>query len=125
MFTLLFFFFQAEDGIRDGTVTGVQTCALPISDGVAAKGDRLVCRMPNSGQSAARRRRCAFTICCDFITRSERAEASPRTPSARCTPERALLRKDADTSAEVRASGITTSASARVPGPSFVKIKVG
>src|SRR5438309_10905258 len=28
---LSFFFFQAEDGIRDGTVTGVQTCALPIS----------------------------------------------------------------------------------------------
>src|SRR5689334_23450948 len=27
----IFFFFQAEDGIRDGTVTGVQTCALPIS----------------------------------------------------------------------------------------------
>src|SRR6266568_1504253 len=27
----VFFFFQAEDGIRDGTVTGVQTCALPIS----------------------------------------------------------------------------------------------
>src|SRR2546427_4730532 len=28
---VLFFFFQAEDGIRDLTVTGVQTCALPIS----------------------------------------------------------------------------------------------
>src|SRR5437867_8672544 len=28
----LLFFFQAEDGIRDRTVTGVQTCALPISD---------------------------------------------------------------------------------------------
>src|SRR5687767_15896012 len=27
-----FFFFQAEDGIRDKLVTGVQTCALPISD---------------------------------------------------------------------------------------------
>src|SRR5690625_6162132 len=27
---LPFFFFQAEDGIRDGHVTGVQTCALPI-----------------------------------------------------------------------------------------------
>src|SRR5690625_3339968 len=26
----VFFFFQAEDGIRDGHVTGVQTCALPI-----------------------------------------------------------------------------------------------
>src|SRR2546427_7704619 len=34
MFAVLlffFFFFQAEDGIRDLTVTGVQTCALPIS----------------------------------------------------------------------------------------------
>src|SRR6266496_1616531 len=30
-FTVLFFFFQAEDGIRDLYVTGVQTCALPIS----------------------------------------------------------------------------------------------
>src|SRR5262249_56471587 len=28
----LCFFFQAEDGIRDWSVTGVQTCALPISD---------------------------------------------------------------------------------------------
>src|SRR5689334_25398241 len=27
---MFIFFFQAEDGIRDGTVTGVQTCALPI-----------------------------------------------------------------------------------------------
>src|SRR5690554_7375508 len=33
--SVLFFFFQAEDGIRDADVTGVQTCALPIS-----------CRMP-------------------------------------------------------------------------------
>src|SRR5438270_8670745 len=30
---LMSFFFQAEDGIRDLTVTGVQTCALPISQG--------------------------------------------------------------------------------------------
>src|SRR5689334_24598170 len=33
-----FFFFQAEDGIRDGTVTGVQTCALPISERAGARG---------------------------------------------------------------------------------------
>src|SRR2546430_4511189 len=33
-----FFFFQAEDGIRDLTVTGVQTCALPISDGLCPAG---------------------------------------------------------------------------------------
>src|SRR3989454_7121289 len=31
---MVFFFFQAEDGIRDYKVTGVQTCALPISFGV-------------------------------------------------------------------------------------------
>src|SRR5256884_4477778 len=31
VYGLLFFFFQAEDGIRDVAVTGVQTCALPIS----------------------------------------------------------------------------------------------
>src|SRR5438876_8561238 len=31
----LFFFFQAEDGIRDGRVTGVQTCALPICSTLA------------------------------------------------------------------------------------------
>src|SRR5205823_10701694 len=30
-FLFFFFFFQAEDGIRDKLVTGVQTCALPIS----------------------------------------------------------------------------------------------
>src|SRR5439155_17713682 len=30
LLTSPFFFFQAEDGIRDGHVTGVQTCALPI-----------------------------------------------------------------------------------------------
>src|SRR5687767_15665458 len=30
-FFFFFFFFQAEDGIRDKLVTGVQTCALPIS----------------------------------------------------------------------------------------------
>src|SRR2546427_4907525 len=30
LYYFFFFFFQAEDGIRDLTVTGVQTCALPI-----------------------------------------------------------------------------------------------
>src|SRR5699024_8540078 len=32
------FFFQAEDGIRDRNVTGVQTCALPISNRAIEKG---------------------------------------------------------------------------------------
>src|SRR2546429_4543877 len=39
LFGLIFiFFFQAEDGIRDVAVTGVQTCALPISDALRALG---------------------------------------------------------------------------------------
>src|SRR5438270_6639530 len=45
METKLFFFFQAEDGIRDLTVTGVQTCALPI------------CRAVGLPRPARRRRR--------------------------------------------------------------------
>src|SRR2546430_12735466 len=36
------FFFQAEDGIRDLTVTGVQTCALPICDAFARAGVEVV-----------------------------------------------------------------------------------
>src|SRR6266508_6691804 len=45
--TMFFFFFQAEDGIRDGHVTGVQTCALPIwgpTRGAGARpGNRPAC----------------------------------------------------------------------------------
>src|SRR3712207_7387495 len=47
---LFFFFFQAEDGIRDIGVTGVQTCALPISD--AGRRPRASVR---GGRPAARR----------------------------------------------------------------------
>src|SRR5436305_10220848 len=36
-----FFFFQAEDGIRDADVTGVQTCALPISTSEAVSHRQL------------------------------------------------------------------------------------
>src|SRR5258708_31539936 len=37
-----FFFFQAEDGIRDDLVTGVQTCALPICALVVGSPDEVV-----------------------------------------------------------------------------------
>src|SRR5690348_18131098 len=39
-YVFFFFFFQAEDGIRDGRVTGVQTCALPISGQLVFAGER-------------------------------------------------------------------------------------
>src|SRR6266850_5241415 len=42
-----FFFFQAEDGIRDYKVTGVQTCALPIFAGIGGiRADYLVAAHP-------------------------------------------------------------------------------
>src|SRR2546429_2641595 len=37
---VVFFFFQAEDGIRDVAVTGVQTCALPISKSTSRRSGR-------------------------------------------------------------------------------------
>src|SRR5260221_14088387 len=49
------FFFQAEDGIRDHCVTGVQTCALPISS-------RTPCRPP---------KRSTCSACSTRIVRSE------------------------------------------------------
>src|SRR6266478_9290259 len=62
MYIFFFFFFQAEDGIRDLTVTGVQTCALPISPmqreampwAVARRGRPLRVRL-RSGRSEERR----------------------------------------------------------------------
>src|SRR5256886_7274643 len=43
LFGILFFFFQAEDGIRDLTVTGVQTCALPICARLVRKKRWVAC----------------------------------------------------------------------------------
>src|SRR3989442_6568350 len=40
------FFFQAEDGIRDADVTGVQTCALPISGLLEEEADHTVESQP-------------------------------------------------------------------------------
>src|SRR5216684_5796101 len=51
----LFFFFQAEDGIRDVAVTGVQTCALPISPPSASS---------SMTQDECRRRRAAGLAGC-------------------------------------------------------------
>ena len=53
---LLFFFFQAEDGIRDYEVTGVQTCALPILPVVGAGDGQGVgggCGLSHGGELSA------------------------------------------------------------------------
>src|SRR5256885_10382230 len=55
---LFFFFFQAEDGIRDYKVTGVQTCALPIYfRGAHGEGAGVHRPRPGAGRAAARGRR--------------------------------------------------------------------
>src|SRR6476619_2821553 len=53
----LFFFFQAEDGIRDWSVTGVQTCALPILDLVRLPRDAMN-RWPHEFSGGQRQRIC-------------------------------------------------------------------
>src|SRR5205085_7978737 len=48
----VFFFFQAEDGIRDLTVTGVQTCALPIYlHGLTRRWVARLARNPATGET--------------------------------------------------------------------------
>src|SRR6266403_4584336 len=56
----LFFFFQAEDGIRDLYVTGVQTCALPISNASGGRSTAVISSpcartVSRSGASPGRR----------------------------------------------------------------------
>src|SRR5256886_5855518 len=53
---ICFFFFQAEDGIRDLTVTGVQTCALPIYRGVRECARRQANQLRGAGGAARLRR---------------------------------------------------------------------
>src|SRR5205823_9055115 len=76
---IFFFFFQAEDGIRDKLVTGVQTCALPISPsgrhaGVEAEGrDRAAApRQPlRPGFQGAGRRASRAAAALPQVSRSE------------------------------------------------------
>src|SRR5256886_11932074 len=68
MTVIFIFFFQAEDGIRDLTVTGVQTCALPI---FAAEGRKIGVDVTNNVDAKHwKRLRDAFLRCIterDFI----------------------------------------------------------
>src|SRR5258708_31736684 len=76
------FFFQAEDGIRDDLVTGVQTCALPISapsGGVNASGVALSRASRNCTGSLPAA--CASSSMNDCITK-----AMPLLPGARIAP---------------------------------------
>src|SRR5690606_40173984 len=60
---VFFFFFQAEDGIRDFHVTGVQTCALPILLPVRQYFGRGRCERTRISKGALRKNGEAFTGC--------------------------------------------------------------
>src|SRR5256885_6298014 len=70
------FFFQAEDGIRDYKVTGVQTCALPISapQGYAELGNRVTGILEAADHAAGEIRNDARKLAAD-LEREARAKA--------------------------------------------------
>src|SRR2546426_12231703 len=81
---LFFFFFQAEDGIRDYKVTGVQTCALPISPLAArSRAERWVVSI----RSTIRR---ADAVISSSATRAPADGATVRTASAQPTTAKAV-----------------------------------
>src|SRR5437773_8372427 len=82
-FFFFFFFFQAEDGIRDRDVTGVQTCALPISRWRRSRNPWL--GLPPQGASGPVRWRC-IPICRQSCRPLHRPPPVRRARSASPTP---------------------------------------
>src|SRR5207253_3804792 len=75
--SVYFFFFQAEDGIRVGHVTGVQTCALPISP----SGTTLTRSGATSRSSTISRRENSDTV---ITRRAVRARSEERRVGKEC-----------------------------------------
>src|SRR5207249_5594839 len=88
------FFFQAEDGIRDRNVTGVQTCALPI-----------YCRIRAAAEAESRRRRArAATPSSSRISGATDRARGPEVAAARAAARRSSTRTRPPRSSEDRKS---------------------
>src|SRR5215469_17068519 len=96
-----FFFFQAEDGIRDLYVTGVQTCALPISPEREPRRrcTARTCALPRRAASSAARSTMLMAMESSCIGFSEGPEAvslsalwTPQHNRGRASPFEALCR---------------------------------
>src|SRR5260221_9003435 len=88
---LFFFFFQAEDGIRDHCVTGVQTCALPICRSRAplrlvpfCLATEYVCLAAGSKAGGPRRRRTKADRDCRAKRKQERERSEERRVGKEC-----------------------------------------
>src|SRR2546425_8149316 len=98
LYIIFFFFFQAEDGIRDKLVTGVQTCALPISlrdPGAPTRG-----ALPRARDLCARPRRAANL---EVLRVLDRRLAGDRAVEARAAARpRALPRRSEEHTSELQ-----------------------
>src|SRR5207249_6029742 len=84
------FFFQAEDGIRDRNVTGVQTCALPI------------CSKPYHGAGIDRRRSRGYMCCAVRWSFSPRPSPLPWGEGEPCSPRRTIRSEERRVGKECR-----------------------
>src|SRR2546430_9488741 len=102
----IFFFFQAEDGIRDLTVTGVQTCALPILHAIGRWHGLARSRRAGDEEQAGER------VHSDGADEADaRALGTPAPPSHRSTTSGSATRPTSFTpAARIAASTCTTSA---------------
>src|SRR5438876_10689381 len=73
---IVHFFFQAEDGIRDGRVTGVQTCALPISQAKEQERGRMLLLNGSVLPHQRRGRLGHFRLCGRIITNASNLPTS-------------------------------------------------
>src|SRR5690606_37303755 len=91
------FFFQAEDGIRDFHVTGVQTCALPISQQLYA--------MPAAGGEPRQLTGCALDVGSYRLSPDGSRVAFSADTFADCAADLACTKKKLDARAADKASG--------------------
>src|SRR5688572_33433958 len=107
------FFFQAEDGIRVLTVTGVQTCALPILSRQSVSGMRHAkARLSVTGTSRAK---------ADLARRSVRSEERRVGKSVDFGGSRRLKLNERQLTVEVRTQTLHLQARIRlVPGPALL-----
>src|SRR5699024_2157823 len=98
----VFFFFQAEDGIRDRNVTGVQTCALPISSG---RAESLIPKVGQRGTSPSGRSN----------TETGKFDSSPPSTSTAGLPS-AVLQRTGRKNTGIEVEARTVSATRSRPG---------
>src|SRR5699024_12770054 len=101
MYSTSIFFFQAEDGIRDRNVTGVQTCALPIFRTTAS-----IPTSPSTAASALRAHTRASSAACSGLTSAPTLPVATRAQIGRAScRERVEISVVADAAKKKREEG--------------------